>query len=57
MSKRGVEDLVEDGNQAYLKRQKIKHIPSVPAETIQSSKQLRQLLAFDQDVAKAKHGK
>jgi len=60
MSKRSAED-VQDGNQAYLKRQKISN-PAVPKKTgppteIHSAKQLRQLLAFDQDSGRAKHGK
>lgn len=54
MAKRFVE--VEDGNQAYLKRQKIKHATTNSAERIQSSRQLQQLLAFDQDAGRAKHG-
>lgn len=56
MSKRPGEPGGEDGDQAYLKRQKIKHVSSVPAEEIQTSRQLRQLLAFDQDLARSKHG-
>ncbi|TVY83794.1 Uncharacterized protein LSUE1_G001903 [Lachnellula suecica] len=59
MGKRGVED-VEDGNQAYLKRQKISNISVVkssePATEIRSARQLRQLLAFDQDSDRSKHG-
>jgi len=65
MSKRSLnpaED-VTSGNDAYLKRQKISH-PNhtqtqvvASAEDIQSSRQLKQLLAFDQDVGRSKHGK
>jgi nucleolar pre-ribosomal-associated protein 1 len=57
MAKRPVEPVVDDGNQAYLKRQKIKHVPTTSAEDIQSSRKLQQLLAFDQDAGRAKHGK
>jgi hypothetical protein len=55
MAKRTNERPVEDGNQVYLKRQKIKHVTS-SAEEIQSSIQLQQLLAFDQNVVRAKYG-
>lgn len=56
MGKRAPEPAVEDGSQAYLKRQKISHVVS-SAEDVQSSRQLKQLLAFDQDAGRAKHGK
>jgi nucleolar pre-ribosomal-associated protein 1 len=55
MGKRTSEKVEEDGNQAYLKRQKISHVVS-SAEDVQSSRQLKQLLAFDQDAGRAKHG-
>jgi hypothetical protein len=57
MAKRAAD--VEDGSLAYQKRQKIStsvHISS-PAEEITSARQLRQILAFDQDVARSKHGR
>lgn len=57
MAKRYAEE-VEDGNQAYLKRQRISGATqpfSAPAE-IRSARQLRQILAFDQDTGRAKHG-
>lgn len=49
---------VEDGNQAYLKRQKISNPGkvTVPAEAIRSGRQLQQILAFDQDAGRSKHG-
>jgi hypothetical protein len=62
MAKRDSE-AVENGDQAYLKRQKIKHVASgsnattVPTEDVQSSRQLQRLLAFDQDPGRAKQGK
>lgn len=44
-----------DGEAAYRKRQKITH--EVPAgEDVYSGEQLRQLLAFDQDLRRARHG-
>ncbi|KAF4630525.1 hypothetical protein G7Y89_g7616 [Cudoniella acicularis] len=57
MAKRGAED-IQDGAQAYLKRQKISNFVSTPgpATTVQSAKQLYQLLAFDQDTVRARHG-
>lgn len=55
MVKRSTDRPAEDGNQAYLKRQKIKHVPS-STEEIQSSRQLQQLLAFDQNIERARHG-
>lgn len=45
----------DGGEQAYQKRQKIAHV-TTSAEDIQSSRQLQQLLAFDQDAGRAKHG-
>jgi nucleolar pre-ribosomal-associated protein 1 len=58
MTKRSVED-VENGNQAYLKRQKISKLEkgTVPAEEIRSGRQLSQTLAFDQDSGRSKRGK
>jgi hypothetical protein len=59
MAKRPTDRAVEGGEQAYLKRQKIKHITS-STEEIQSSSQLQQLLTFDQDLGdfgRARHGK
>jgi len=57
MSKRNPEDL-GDGHEAYLKRQKLSHgaTIAVAQEEIQSSRQLHQLLAFEQDAGRAKHG-
>jgi len=57
MSKRAPADL-GDGHEAYLKRQKLSHgVKATTArEEIQSSRQLQQLLAFDQDAGRAKHG-
>lgn len=44
-----------DGAAAYRKRQKITH--EIPAgEDVVDSAQLRQLLSFDQDMRKARHG-
>ncbi|KAH6676503.1 ribosome 60S biogenesis N-terminal-domain-containing protein [Halenospora varia] len=56
MAKRMAEDAV-DGTQAYLKRQKISNVVAKPGPSteIYSSKQLHQLLAFDQDTTRAKH--
>jgi len=62
MVKRGADEIV-DGNEAYLKRQKIgnsagnSNANHVAAEEIRSARQLRQTLAFDQDNSRAKHGK
>ena len=60
MGKRGAEE-VEDGNEAYLKRQKISNSKSTGANTtteeVRSGRQLRQSLAFDQDAGRAKHGR
>jgi nucleolar pre-ribosomal-associated protein 1 len=55
MAKRTTDWPAEDGSQAYLKRQKIKHVTN-SIEEIQSSNQLQQLLAFDQNIGRAKHG-
>ncbi|KAI6780447.1 uncharacterized protein J7T54_007296 [Emericellopsis cladophorae] len=53
MSKRGGN--IDDGAAAFRKRQKITH--EVPAgEDVYSSDQLRQLLSFDQDLGRARHG-
>ena len=60
MPKRTIEE-VEHGNQAYLKRQKIsnpgKAVVLGSAEDIHSGRQLRQILAFDQDSGRSKRGK
>jgi hypothetical protein len=58
MGKRAADD-IEDGNQAYLKRQKIGSVVEKTSSAIEihSGKQLRQLLAFDQDPARSKNGK
>lgn len=48
----------EDGDLAYLKRQRISaptKIPS-PAEEVRSAKQLQQILAFDQDTGRLRQG-
>jgi nucleolar pre-ribosomal-associated protein 1 len=55
MGKRPANPPTSEGEQAFQKRQKIKHV-TTSAEDIQSSRQLRQLLAFDQDPNRAKHG-
>ena len=55
MAKRTTDRPVEYGEQAYLKRQKIKHVTS-STEEIKSSRQLQQLLAFDQNFGRARHG-
>lgn len=60
MVKRAAED-IQDGNEAYLKRQKITNSTSSGANTttteeIRHGRQLRQLLAFDQDLGRAKSG-
>ena len=57
MSKRAPVD-IGDGHDAYLKRQKLSHglkTANIPQE-IQSGRQLQQLLGFDQDLVKGKHG-
>jgi len=59
MVKRMTDRAVEGGEQAYAKRQKIKHVTS-SIDEIQSSRQLQQLLTFDQDLGNfghARHGK
>jgi hypothetical protein len=58
MAKRPVDE-VEDGNQAYLKRQKISNPgkPTAPIVEIRSGRQLRQILGFDQDSGRSKQGK
>ncbi|KAL3426044.1 ribosome biogenesis protein Urb1 [Phlyctema vagabunda] len=59
MVKRTV-DAVEDGSQAYLKRQKISSFgPTTteqesPADEIKSARQLHQILTFDQEAGRAK---
>lgn len=57
MSKRAPVDL-GDGHDAYMKRQKLSHglKTANTQEEIQSGRQLQQLLAFDQDLARGKHG-
>lgn len=63
MAKRPVDEEEEDGNQAYLKRQKISNNPTptpytpVPStDEIRSARKLRQILAFDQDAGRSKQG-
>lgn len=60
MAKRSADEVI-DGNQAYLKRQKITPVTIAAKQTvseeIRSARQLRQLLAFDQDANRSKHGK
>ncbi|KAE8450452.1 hypothetical protein EG329_006527 [Mollisiaceae sp. DMI_Dod_QoI] len=54
MAKRPAEEVI-DGNQAYLKRQKITSTEQqAPTEEIRSARQLRQILAFDQDASRSK---
>ncbi|PMD35805.1 hypothetical protein L207DRAFT_637001 [Hyaloscypha variabilis F] len=56
MGKRPADEIV-NGNQAYLKRQKIKSSTNItPPDEINSARQLRKVLAFDQDAARSKHG-
>jgi nucleolar pre-ribosomal-associated protein 1 len=56
MGKRPVGEIL-DGNQAYLKRQKITNTAnSGPSDEINSARQLQKVLAFDQDAARSKHG-
>jgi nucleolar pre-ribosomal-associated protein 1 len=59
MTKRSVDELV-DGNQAYLKRQKISNFseptPPCAVEEIRSGRQLRQVLAFGQDASNSRQG-
>lgn len=46
---------VDDGAAAYRKRQKISHeVPT--SEDVTSSDQLLELLSFDQDMRRARHG-
>ncbi|KFZ14576.1 hypothetical protein V502_06014 [Pseudogymnoascus sp. VKM F-4520 (FW-2644)] len=49
---------IGDGHDAYLKRQKLSHglKTANTQEEIQSGRQLQQLLGFDQDLARGKHG-
>lgn len=60
MAKRPVED-VDHGAAAYPKRQKTSNLgvtkAATPVTEIRSGRQLRQLLAFDQDRTNANHGK
>jgi len=58
MGKRPAEEIV-DGNQAYLKRQKLSNpvtLKPVAGEEVHSGKQLRQILAFDQNIGRSRHG-
>lgn len=57
MSKRAPVD-IGDGHDAYLKRQKLSHglKTANTQQEIQSGRQLQQLLGFDQDLARGKHG-
>ena len=56
MAKRPGDELV-DGNQAYLKRQRITSSAGKSfEEEIRSGEELRQLLSFDQDAARTRHG-
>jgi hypothetical protein len=60
MSKRAPVD-IGDGHDAYLKRQKLSHglktaNTAIIQQEIQSGRQLQQLLGFDQDLARGKHG-
>lgn len=54
MAKRATHDA--DGAAAFRKRQKITHEVPVGEDVVDSA-QLRQLLSFDQDMRKARHGK
>ena len=56
-SKRAPVD-IGDGHDAYLKRQKLSHglKTANTQQEIQSGRQLQQLLGFDQDLARGKHG-
>ncbi|ESZ90671.1 hypothetical protein SBOR_8951 [Sclerotinia borealis F-4128] len=57
MGKRSSE-VVEDGDQAYQKRQRISNVTKTTSTSvdIQSARQLKQTLAFDQDAGRSKHG-
>lgn len=57
MSKRPSE-VVEGGDQAYQKRQRISNVTKTTYTSvdIQSARQLKQTLAFDQDSGRSKHG-
>ncbi|RAL65770.1 hypothetical protein DID88_005435 [Monilinia fructigena] len=57
MGKRSSE-VVEDGDQAYQKRQRISNVTKTTYTSvdIQSARQLQQTLAFDQDAGRSKHG-
>jgi nucleolar pre-ribosomal-associated protein 1 len=58
MGKRNAE-VIEDGDQAYQKRQRISNGTKTSSTSIaiQSAAQLKQLLAFDQDAGRSRHGK
>ncbi|EKD14940.1 uncharacterized protein L3040_005015 [Drepanopeziza brunnea f. sp. 'multigermtubi'] len=53
MAKRPAEEIT-NGEEAYLKRQKLTISPAGPPIEIQSGKQLRQVLAFDQNTSRSK---
>ncbi|KAM3067183.1 hypothetical protein ACMFMG_005448 [Clarireedia jacksonii] len=57
MGKRNAE-VIEDGDQAYQKRQRISNGTKTASTSvvIQSATQLKQLLAFDQDAGRSRHG-
>jgi nucleolar pre-ribosomal-associated protein 1 len=57
MGKRNAE-VIEDGDQAYQKRQRISNGNKTASTSvaIQSATQLKQLLAFDQDAGRSRHG-
>ncbi|PQE24632.1 ribosome biogenesis urb1 protein [Rutstroemia sp. NJR-2017a WRK4] len=57
MGKRNAE-VIEDGDQAYQKRQRISNGTKTSSTSIaiQSAAQLKQLLAFDQDAGRSRHG-
>ncbi|QSZ28765.1 hypothetical protein DSL72_003270 [Monilinia vaccinii-corymbosi] len=57
MGKRSSE-VVEDGDQAYQKRQRISNVTKTTYTSvdIRSARQLQQTLAFDQDAGRSKHG-
>lgn len=58
MAKRAAEDEALDGNQAYLKRQRISKPgrPIANIEEIRSARQLQTTLAFDQNADHARLG-
>lgn len=56
MGKRATSGTTSEGAAAYNKRQKTHHdVPT--SEDVYDSDQLRRLLAFDQDMRNARHGK